>query len=37
MPKLIRLYIVHCAIGFGIAAAFVAGLLGFKFQVQRLI
>ena len=27
MPKLIRLYIVNCAIGFAIAAAFVAGLL----------
>ena len=27
MPKLIRLYIINCAIGFGIAAAFVAGLL----------
>lgn len=27
MPELIRLYIRHVAIGFGIAAAFVAGLL----------
>lgn len=27
MPKLIRLYIVNVAIGFGIAVAFVAGLL----------
>ena len=27
MPKLIRLYIVNCALGFAIAAAFVAGLL----------
>ena len=27
MPKLIRLYIVNVAIGFGIAAAFVAGLV----------
>lgn len=27
MPKLIQLYIVNCAIGFAIAAAFVAGLL----------
>ena len=27
MPKLIRLYITHVAIGFGIAALFVAGLL----------
>jgi TRAP-type C4-dicarboxylate transport system permease small subunit len=27
MPKLIRLYIVSCAIGFAIAAAFVAGLI----------
>ncbi|RKT30851.1 hypothetical protein BXY70_2847 [Roseovarius halotolerans] len=29
MPKLIRLYITHVAIGFGIAAAFVAMLLWF--------
>ena len=27
MPKLVRLYIVNCAIGFVIAAAFVAGLI----------
>ncbi len=27
MPKLVRLYIVSCAIGFAIAAAFVAGLI----------
>jgi hypothetical protein len=27
MPKLVRLYIVHSAIGFAIAAAFVAGLV----------
>jgi len=27
MPKLIRLYIVNCAIGFAIAAAFVAGMV----------
>ncbi|MFN3938111.1 MAG: hypothetical protein ACK4KW_11090 [Gemmobacter sp.] len=27
MPKLIRLYITHVAIGFGISAAFLAGLL----------
>ena len=30
MPKLIRLYITHVAIGFGIAAAFVAMLLYFN-------
>ncbi len=30
MPKLIRLYITHCAIGFAIAAAFVAMLLWFN-------
>jgi hypothetical protein len=29
MPKLVRLYITHCAIGFAIAAAFVAGLVAF--------
>lgn len=29
MPKLIRLYIVNVAIGFAIAAAFVAGLVAF--------
>ena len=29
MPKLIRLYITHVAIGFGIAAAFVSMLLWF--------
>ncbi len=27
MPRLIRFYIFHCAIGFAIAAVFVAGLL----------
>jgi hypothetical protein len=27
MPKLIRLYIVHCAIGFGISIAFLCMLL----------
>ncbi len=27
MPKLVRLYIVNCAIGFAIAAAFVVGLI----------
>jgi TRAP-type C4-dicarboxylate transport system permease small subunit len=27
MPKLVRLYIVNCALGFAIAAAFVAGLI----------
>ncbi|MGB8815482.1 MAG: hypothetical protein WCC57_20085 [Paracoccaceae bacterium] len=27
MPKLIRLYITHCAIGFGIAVAFVVMLV----------
>jgi len=30
MPKLIRLYIVHSAIGFGVSAAFVAMLLWFN-------
>lgn len=30
MPKLIRLYITHCAIGFGIAAGFVGMLLWFN-------
>lgn len=30
MPKLIRLYITHVAIGFGIAGAFVAMLLWFN-------
>ena len=30
MPKLVRLYITHVAIGFGIAAVFVAVLLGFN-------
>ena len=30
MPKLIRLYITHVAIGFGIAAAFVGMLLWFN-------
>lgn len=30
MPKLIRLYIIQCAIGFAIAAAFVAMLLWFN-------
>ena len=30
MPKLIRLYITHVAIGFAIAAAFVAMLLSFN-------
>ena len=30
MPKLIRLYIVHVAIGFGLAAAFVGMLLWFN-------
>ncbi|GAB4307860.1 MAG: hypothetical protein Kow0058_19370 [Roseovarius sp.] len=29
MPKLVRLYIRHCAIGFAIAALFVAMLLAF--------
>lgn len=27
MPKLVRLYIVNCVIGFGIAVAFVVGLI----------
>lgn len=27
MPKLVRLYVVNCALGFAIAAAFVAGLI----------
>jgi hypothetical protein len=30
MPKLIKMYIKHCAIGFAIAAAFVAVLLWFN-------
>lgn len=30
MPKLIRLYITQCAIGFGLAAVFVAMLLWFN-------
>ncbi|OUS22208.1 hypothetical protein A9Q95_04105 [Rhodobacterales bacterium 59_46_T64] len=30
MPKLIRLYITHCAIGFAISAAFVSMLLWFN-------
>lgn len=30
MPKLIRLYIIQCAIGFGLAAVFVALLLWFN-------
>ena len=30
MPKLIRLYITHCAIGFGIAAVFVGMLMWFN-------
>ncbi|MFN4153094.1 MAG: hypothetical protein ACK4HF_00425 [Paracoccaceae bacterium] len=38
MPKLIRLYIVNVAIGFGIAAAFVAGLVWLDVGgLQRLI
>ena len=38
MPKLIRLYIVNVAIGFGIAAVFVAGLLWLDVAgLQRLI
>lgn len=38
MPKLIRLYIVSVAIGFGIAAAFVAGLVMFDVAgLQNLI
>lgn len=27
MPKLVRLYIINCALGFAIAAVFVAGLI----------
>jgi hypothetical protein len=30
MPKLVRLYIVHSAIGFGLSAVFVAMLVGFN-------
>lgn len=30
MPALVRLYIRHCIIGFGIAAAFVGGVLYFN-------
>lgn len=30
MPTLIRFYITHCLIGFGIAALFVAGLMYFN-------
>ncbi|MCA0919603.1 hypothetical protein [Pseudooceanicola nanhaiensis] len=30
MPKLIRLYITHVLIGFGVAALFVAVLIGFN-------
>ncbi|PJF11199.1 hypothetical protein [Pseudorhodobacter sp. MZDSW-24AT] len=38
MPKLIRLYIVNVAIGFAIAAAFVAGLVWLDVGgLQRLI
>ena len=38
MPKLVRLYIVNVAIGFGIAAAFVAGLVWLDVAgLQRLI
>ena len=29
MPKLIKLYIVHCLMGFGLSALFVAALLAF--------
>ncbi len=34
MPRLVRLYIRHCAIGYGLSAAFVAMLLWF--DVARL-
>lgn len=38
MPKLIRLYITHCAIGFGIAGLFVAMLVGFDIAgIGRLV
>ncbi len=38
MPELIKLYIRHCAIGFGIAAAFVAMLLWFDVMgLQHLV
>ncbi|MFN3723779.1 MAG: hypothetical protein ACK4VZ_12100 [Paracoccaceae bacterium] len=38
MPKLIRLYIVNVAIGFGISALFVAGLIWLDVAgLQRLI
>ena len=38
MPKLVRLYIVNCAIGFAIAAAFVGGLIALDVgHLQRLV
>lgn len=38
MPKLVRLYIVNVAIGFGLSVAFVAALVAFDaFNLQRLI
>ena len=38
MPKLIRLYITHSAIGFGLAAVFVAMLVGFDMAgIGRLV
>lgn len=38
MPKLIRLYITQCLIGFGISALFTAGLIYFDVMgLQRLI
>ncbi|PJE33445.1 hypothetical protein PSM7751_00008 [Pseudooceanicola marinus] len=38
MPKLIRLYITQCLIGFGISALFTAGLVYFDVMgLQRLV
>ncbi|MBR9764996.1 MAG: hypothetical protein GYB53_16090 [Rhodobacteraceae bacterium] len=38
MPKLIRLYITQCLIGFGISAVFTAGLICFDVMgLQRLV
>lgn len=38
MPKLIRLYITQCLVGFGISALFTAGLIYFDVMgLQRLV
>ncbi|WP_010141950.1 hypothetical protein [Oceanicola sp. S124] len=38
MPKLVRLYITQCLIGFGISAVFTAGLIYFDVMgLQRLV